>query len=68
MWFGEPVRCPVIGRRDLAVTSSEGDAEAPVGARSGPFIVEEMDCTVVVPPGWSADLDERGFIVMTRSE
>ena len=35
-------------------------------ARPGPLIVEEMDCTVVVPPGWSATLDERGFIVMTR--
>ena len=36
-------------------------------ARPGPFIVEEMDCTVVVPPGWSAALDERGFILMARS-
>ena len=38
-----------------------------VPARPGPFIVEEMDCTVVVPPGWSAALDERGFILMSRS-
>ena len=36
-------------------------------ARPGPFIVEEMDCTIVVPPGWSAALDERGFILMARS-
>ena len=44
------------------VRSSSG-----VGAsRTGPFIVEEMDCTVVVPPGWSAGLDERGFILMAR--
>ena len=38
----------------------------PGAARPGPFIVEEMDCTVVVPPGWSAALDERGFILMRR--
>ena len=98
VWFGEPVLCPVIARRDLASGPSHGGAETPAGARTamgagaghgncngagnrtgvragsgmgtarpGPFIVEEMDCTVVVPPGWSAGLDERGFILMARS-
>ena len=70
VWFGEPVPCPVIGRHDLASGPSPGGAgePAPPGvARPGPFIVEEMDCTVVVPPGWSAALDERGFILMARS-
>ncbi len=62
VWFGEPVLCPVIRRRDLARKSSGDDTP-----RSGPFIVEEMDCTVVVPPGWSAALDERGFILVSRS-
>ncbi len=63
VWFGERVSCPVIGRHDLA----SGPPGGPDGGRSGPFIVEEMDCTVVVPPGWRARLDERGFILMTRS-
>ena len=64
VWFGEPIPCPVIGRHGLtAGPSGGGDAIA----RPGPFIVEEMDCTVVVPPGWSAGLDERGFILMTRT-
>ena len=70
VWFGEPVPCPVIGRHDLASGPSPGGAGEPAlpgAARPGPFIVEEMDCTVVVPPGWSAALDERGFILMTRS-
>ena len=70
VWFGGPVPCPVIGRHDLASGPSAGGAgePAPPGvARPGPFIVEEMDCTVVVPPGWSAALDERGFILMARS-
>ena len=65
VWFGEPILCPVIGRHDLASGPSGGGG---VGtARPGPFIVEEMDCTVVVPPGWSASLDESGFILMARS-
>ena len=65
VWFGEPILCPVIGRHDLACGPSGGGG---VGtARPGPFIVEEMDCTVVVPPGWSASLDESGFILMARS-
>ena len=56
--FGERLRCPVIAR---------GDLPADAGGRPGPFIVEEMDCTTVVPPGWRARRDERGFILMTRS-
>ena len=81
VWFGELVRCPVIGRYDLpaagsgagsgaASGSGDGSGSAVAGAgagRPGPLIVEEMDCTVVVPPGWSAALDERGFILMTRN-
>ena len=78
VWFGEPVRCPVIGRYDLPLANAGAGsgataAGAPGGAgsgrpgRPGPFVVEEMDCTVVVPPGWNAALDERGFILMTRS-
>ena len=79
VWFGKPIRCPIIGRHDLRATSSGAApvaATAPPGTdgggstrsgRPGPFIVEEMDCTVVVPPGWSAALDERGFILMTRN-
>ena len=76
VWFGEPVLCPVIGRHDLAFRPSGSIGGTPAGARGdreagtprpGPFIVEEMDCTVVVPPGWSATLDNRGFILMSRS-
>ena len=68
VWFGEPVRCPVIRRQDLASRPSNRSAgdSGTSPARPGPFIVEEMDCTVVVPPGWSAVLDERGFILMSR--
>ena len=76
VWFGEPMLCPVIDRHDLAFRPSGGIGGTPTDARGGreagtprpgPFIVEEMDCTVVVPPGWSAALDDRGFILMSRS-
>ena len=78
VWFGKPVRCAVLARHDLPRAPSAAGAEAgaapratggdgAAGARPGPFIVEEMDCTVVVPPGWNAALDERGFILMNRN-
>ena len=82
VWFGEPIPCPVISRHDLGPRPGRSGAETPAGAggavdsgisagihtaRPGPFILEEMDCTVVVPPGWSAALDERGSIAMSRS-
>ena len=66
VWFGENVPCPVIGRHDLAAGPLRSGGTG--AARPGPLIVEEMDCTVVVPPGWSAALDERGFILMTRGD
>ena len=56
--FGKRVRCPVVAR---------GEVPADAEGRPGPFIVEEMDCTIAVPPGWRARRDGRGFILMTRS-
>ncbi len=34
---------------------------------SGPAIVEAVDSTTVVPPGWMARVDDMGFIRLTRS-
>ena len=33
----------------------------------GPAIVEAVDSTAVIPPGWTARVDKTGFIRMTRS-
>ena len=91
VWFGGPLRCPVIGRRELGPEPPSGGGSAPAGqgpaspgnggdggevggevgrggglGRPGPFIVEEMDCTVVVPPDWNASLDERGSIRLAK--
>jgi N-methylhydantoinase A len=49
-----PVRCDVIPREALA----DG------ARRAGPLIIEAMDATVVVPPGWHVSADARGFITL----
>jgi N-methylhydantoinase A len=36
------------------------------GSRSGPLIVESMDTTVVVPPGWSVESDSTGILELRR--
>ena len=37
-----------------------------VAVAVGPLIVEEADTTVVVPPGWSVDCDDRGRLHLNR--
>jgi N-methylhydantoinase A len=32
----------------------------------GPVIVEEMDTTTVIPPGWTMDRDKSGNLIMHR--
>lgn len=34
--------------------------------REGPFLVDDPDTTTLVPPGWSAGLDERGNLRLER--
>ena len=49
------MRVDVLAREDL--TGAE---------RPGPVIVESMDTTVVVPPGWSCRAGDQGCIVLER--
>ncbi len=49
-----PVRCEVLPREGLA----------PGFERPGPLIIEAMDTTIVVPPGWRCRADAGGFIVL----
>ena len=49
------LQTPVISRQALAD-----------GPRRGPLIVEEYDATTVVPPGWTAALDNWSNMVMTQ--
>jgi N-methylhydantoinase A len=59
VWFPTvgTVTCPVRSRSELRQS----------GATAGPVIIEEVDATVVVPPTWTAAVDKRGFIRLTRS-
>lgn len=59
VWFRETgfAPCEVWARESL-----------PAGtALPGPAIVEAMDTTVVVPPGWTARVDAQGFLLMRRT-
>ncbi len=47
---------PVMPRHALAVGETI----------EGPFILEEPDTTLVLPPGWRATLGAKGYIVATR--
>jgi N-methylhydantoinase A len=48
------VRCPVLAREDLQ----------PGFERPGPLIIEAMDTTVVVPPGWRCRAAAGSFITL----
>ncbi|HLH92238.1 MAG TPA: hydantoinase/oxoprolinase family protein [Xanthobacteraceae bacterium] len=34
---------------------------------TGPAVIESLESTILVPPGWLATMNEDGFVVMTRS-
>jgi N-methylhydantoinase A/oxoprolinase/acetone carboxylase beta subunit len=48
------VRCPVLAREGCE----------PGFERQGPLIIEAMDTTVVVPPGWRSRAAAAGFITL----
>ena len=58
VWFRETglTSCPVHWRDGLAADE----------ALIGPAIIEAADSTVVVPPGWIAAVDSRGYIRLSR--
>jgi N-methylhydantoinase A len=43
------------------------EALGPGSDRPGPLVVESMDTTIVVPPGWRLTADARGVIVLEAS-
>ena len=59
VWFAETgfVACPMHWRDAVSLGTS----------LSGPAIMEALDATIVVPPGWTAAVDPRGYIRMRRS-
>ena len=59
VWFPATgfVRAPVVWRNGLTIGA----------AVPGPAIVEALDSTTVIPPGWAARVDDAGFLRLTRS-
>ncbi len=63
-----------LGRRTLVFPGS-GAVEAEIARReslgpgesvAGPAVLQALDCTTVVPPGWRAEADRQGFVMMER--
>ena len=48
---------PVVGRGEVAAGVT----------RNGPLLVESMDTTIVVPPGWTLHSDEAGILELQRA-
>jgi N-methylhydantoinase A len=44
------------------------DALVPGEQVKGPALLTEAQTTTVIPPGWSAEIDERGHIVLERAQ
>jgi N-methylhydantoinase A/oxoprolinase/acetone carboxylase beta subunit len=56
-------------RRPAALDMEQlGPAAEARRARAGPSVIAEPDCTVWVPEGWRADVDEGGAWILRRSE
>jgi N-methylhydantoinase A len=72
----EPARGAALkGSRRILTSDSSGFVEARVYERSrlepgarlqGPAIVEQSDTTTLIEPGWQAQVDESGSLILTR--
>jgi N-methylhydantoinase A len=60
VWFAESgfIATPVHWRNGLI----------PGTTIAGPAIIEALDSTTVVPPGWRAGIDERGYMKLSRTQ
>jgi N-methylhydantoinase A len=70
----EPNAAAVKSRRQLWFHET-GDVDAPIYDRKGlsvglevvgPAVIESLESTILVPPGWQATMNEDGFMVLTR--
>ena len=52
---------PTLGERETRILNRTGLLSRTL---EGPLVVEEFDTTVVVPPGWSASLENFGSIML----
>jgi N-methylhydantoinase A len=57
VWFGGAFVTAPVHWRDGIVAGTEF---------AGPAVIEAMDSTVVVPPGWQAKIDQLGYVRLVR--
>ena len=59
MWFRE------TGSADATVFDR---ARMAAGQRvAGPAVIESLESTILVPPGWEAKMNDDGFVLLTRT-
>lgn len=75
MAFRRAAQTTSEGKTRLAYFPETGQVETPVLARPqlalgtvvpGPAIFEEPDTTVIVPPNWTAQIDQDGNLIIDR--
>ncbi|MEM7423740.1 MAG: hypothetical protein AAF334_08440, partial [Pseudomonadota bacterium] len=59
VWFRAHGRCEATVY-DRAALAAEHVSQ-------GPAVIESLDSTILVPPGWTARMDRDGFVHMTRT-
>ncbi len=59
---------PVWFRETGAVEATVYDrGRLPAGwSAAGPMVIESLESTILVPPGWQAKMNEDGFVLLTR--
>jgi N-methylhydantoinase A len=65
--IAEPTRRAYFGPSHAWLEARVVNRSALASSHSGPCIVEEYDATCLVPPGWTARLDEFGNIELHRN-
>ena len=70
-----PVEQAIRGRRAMVFAAGDDAADVPLYLRprlapghrfEGPAVVEQDDATTLVPPGWRAEVDPQGNLVLTE--
>jgi N-methylhydantoinase A len=60
VWFrgAGPVEAVIHDRKNMS----------PGPPLSGPLVIESTDSTILVPPDWQAQMNEDGFVLLTRRQ